>query len=370
MNGFETLSTSKSTANKDQHDGQSEDQPEKILLGVSSCLLGEKVRYDGAHKKNNYILDTLGQYFSFRSFCPEMAIGMGVPRETIRLVALDTTSSNAQVRVVGVKDPAFDVTQKLSRIADEQADWLPSVFGYILKKGSPSCGMERVKQYRVTNPSGSNSSGSNSSDSQAEIDPRDWTYHVEHHGTGLFAKSLLRDYPNLPLEEEGRLCDPVLRENFVNRVFAYKRWHEDVLIDSSWKGVTDFHARHKWILFSHDQDKARALGSALANLHTQDLEKTLDWYIAEFMQIMKIPATRKNHVNVLEHIRGYLKKEISNQDKAELSESIEDYRQGLLPLVVPLTLLRHHFRNHPDTYIERSWYLHPHPKQLMLLNQL
>lgn len=364
MNTIGSLSGSYQNQDKDQNKEQHQDKPEskneKILLGVSSCLLGEKVRYDGAHKKNNYILETLGKYFAFYSFCPEMAIGMGVPRETIRLVELNAGNDNAQVRVIGVKDPVFDVTTKLASIADDQADWLPHVFGYILKKGSPSCGMERVKQYRVTN----------AASNHVEIDPQEWTYHVEHHGTGLFAKSLLQNHPNLPLEEEGRLCDPVLRENFVNRVFAYKRWHDDVLVDPSWKAITDFHARHKWILFSHDQDKSRALGSELAQLHTQDLGITLKWYIAGFMQIMKIPATRKNHVNVLEHIRGYLKTEISNQDKAELSESIEDYRQGLLPLIVPLTLLRHHFRNHPDTYIERSWYLHPHPKQLMLLNQL
>ncbi len=332
-----------------------DNEQEKIPLGISSCLLGEKVRYDGGHKKNNYIRDTLGQYFSFRSFCPEMSIGMGVPRETIRLVALDADDKKPQTRALGAKDPSFDVTDKLSSIVDDQDAWLPNVYGYILKKDSPSCGMERVKQYRVTNP---------------ENDSQDWCYHVERIGTGLFAQSLKQRMPNLPLEEEGRLCDPVLRENFVNRVFAYKRWREDVLASASWKAITDFHARHKWILFSHDQDQARALGSSLAQRHQESLNDTLDWYIGEFMRLMQIPATRKNHVNVLEHIRGYLKNELSKEDKKELSDSIEDYRLGLLPLIVPLTLLRHYFRYYPDDYIQRSWYLNPHPKQLMLLNQL
>ena len=329
---------------------------EKIPLGISSCLLGEEVRFDGGHKKNNYILETLGQYFSFRSFCPEMAIGLGVPRETIRLIEHDGLEHSSLYRAVGTKDPGFDVTDQLTAVAHEQRFWQQTVFGYILKKDSPSCGMERVKLYRVTNPQ--------------ETDHSDWHYHVERRGAGIYAQTMMRNFPNLPVEEEGRLCDPILRENFVNRVFAYKRWHEDVLVDPSWKTITDFHARHKWTLFSHDQNKARDLGAGLADKHKQALDQTLDWYISEFMQIMRIPATRKNHVNVLEHIRGYIKRDIDSDDKAELSESIEDYRLGLTPLIVPLTLLRHYFRRYPDPYIEQSWYLNPHPKQLMLLNQL
>lgn len=343
------------------------DSENKIPLGISSCLLGERVRFDGGHKKNNYILDSLGQYFRFRSFCPEMAIGLGVPRATIRLIELDSDSQNRKVRAVGVKDPTIDVTEKLSAEIDNQQDWLPDVYGYILKKDSPSCGMQRVKQYRVTNQA----------PVQAELEPKEWTYHVERLGTGLFAQSLMQRYPNLPLEEEGRLCDPVLRENFVSRVFIYKHWRSIFSRESSesagkkpWSSITDFHAKMKWVLYSHDQDKARELGSLLAQKHADPIQEVQAWYESELMALLRIPATRKNHVNVLEHIRGYLKNRIDKEEKQEIGESIEDYRQGLLPLIVPITLLRHYFRKYPDPYITNSWYLQPHAKQLMLLNQI
>lgn len=328
---------------------------EKIPLGISSCLLGEPVRFDGGHKKNNYILDTLGQYFDYRSFCPEMAIGMGVPRPTIRLVASDADDLDLaeNFKAVGVKDASLDVTQALESVADEQRSWHQQIFGYILKKDSPSCGMERVKLYSAE---------------QANSP-------LERKGVGKYAAVLMRNFPNLPVEEEGRLCDPVLRENFVNRVFVYKRWRAiscateegNVL---TWKAITDFHARLKWNLYSHDQNRARAVGSALAQKHRDPIAETCDWYESEIMDLLKVRATRKNHVNVLEHIRGYLKTHLTADEKAEIGESIEDYRLGLLPLIVPVTLLRHFFRKYPDPYIMQSWYLQPHPKQLMLLNQI
>ena len=309
--------------------------PELIPLGISSCLLGERVRFDGGHKQNRYIMDTLGQYFEFRSFCPEMAIGLGAPRPTLRLVRQD-----GQIEACGVKDETMNVTVQLIDIAEQQKDWHKSICGYIVKKGSPSCGMERVKVYHKDIP--------------------------EAIGSGLYTQTLMQNFPNLPVEEEGRLGDPVLRENFIQRIFIFHRWKAMVQAEITQTRLTEFHARHKLILYSHDQNLGRDLGRELSSASVD----FADEYISRLMQILKITATRKNHVNVLEHIRGYLKNHLSRDDKAELSETIESYRLGLLPLIVPITLLRHHFRKYPNDYIQQSYYMRPHPDELMLLNTL
>jgi uncharacterized protein YbgA (DUF1722 family)/uncharacterized protein YbbK (DUF523 family) len=311
----------------------------KILIGISSCLVGEKVRFDGGHKQNRYILDTLGAHFRFRPFCPEMAIGLGVPRETLRLVDVDGSTE-----AIGNRTPGLKVTGELTRAAEEQADWHRRIYGYIVKKDSPSCGMERVRVYHGDLP--------------------------QRNGVGIYTRTLMRNFPNLPVEEEGRLGDPVLREGFIKRVFIYKRWHEMAEGGVDWAGLTDFHARHKLILYSHDQDLGRKLGRELADAQRGDAAEYAPRYLAGLMQILKIPAKRSNHVNVLEHIRGYLKRDLDRSDKQELTDSIENYRLGLLPLIVPITLLRHHFRRNPNPYIERSYYLQPHPDELMLLNSL
>ena len=319
------------------------DDQSKILVGISSCLIGEKVRFDGGHKQNRYVLDTLGQYFRYRPFCPEMAIGLGVPRETIRLVAVD-----GKTEAIGNKHNELNFTRPLIQSAEDQLSWRRQVFGYIVKKDSPSCGMERVRVYH------------------GELPRRE--------GVGLYTARLMKNFPALPIEEEGRLGDPVLRESFVKRVFIYRRWHELLGKGLDWAGLTDFHARHKLILYSHNQQLGRRLGRELAAAQQQTRQDpVLDYapqYLAQLMVILKISAKRSNHVNVLEHIRGYLKQDLDKSDKQELTDSIENYRMGLLPLIVPITLLRHHFRRNPNRYIERSYYLQPHPDELMLLNSL
>jgi len=311
----------------------------KIPLGISSCLIGEKVRFDGGHKQNRYILDTLGHYFEFRGFCPEMAIGLGVPRPTIHQVEID-----GRIEVVGVRDDSLNVTRQLVEIAQEQRPWHREIYGYIVKKDSPSCGMERVRVYR---------------NDQAQ-----------RKGSGLYTATLMQNFPALPVEEEGRLGDPVLRESFIKRVYIYKRWHDMVERGLDWAALTDFHARHKLILFSHHQERARQLGRELSGAHRESIEDYAPRYLEEMMRILKISAKRSNHVNVLEHIRGYLKRDLDRDDKRELSESIENYRLGYLPLIVPITLLRHHFRKCPNEYIDRSYYMQPHPDELMLLNSV
>ena len=297
------------------------------------------MRFDGGHKQNRYILDTLGHYFEFRSFCPEMAIGLGVPRDTIRL-----TEVGNRLQAVGVRNPEHNVSDALLDIAEQQRAWHADIYGYIVKKDSPSCGMERVKIW---------------SNDQAQ-----------RRGTGLYTGVLMRNFPNLPVEEEGRLGDPLLRENFIQRIFVYKRWHEMLKHGLDWGKLTDFHASHKLILYSHDQERGRQLGRELAQSHQQPVTEYAAYYLKELMQILKIVAKRSNHVNVLEHIRGYLKQNLDAGDKAELGDSIERYRRGLLPLIVPITLLRHHFRKNPNDYIDRSYYMRPHPDELMLMNSL
>ena len=312
---------------------------EKIKIGISSCLMGEKVRFDSGHKRNAYINGILANFFEFTTFCPEVEIGLSIPREPIRLVTL-----NDKVHCVGTRNPELDVTEDLYKSADEQQAWHRQLCGYILKKGSPSCGMERVRLYKGDIP--------------------------DRIGVGLYAERLMQNFPNLPVEEEGRLEDPVLRENFIQRVYIYSRWQKLMEQAISMKNLTLFHAQHKYIYMSHDQSMARQLGSWLAESHKTDMDTLTTQYPLKMMTLLKRRATRKNHVNTLQHIQGYLKNHLDAGDKQELTTNIKQYQEGLLPLIVPITLLRHHFRRYPNNYISNSYYMQPHPAELMLLNSL
>lgn len=310
-----------------------------ILVGISSCLLGNRVRYDGAHKYHSYIERTLGQYFEFRAFCPEVEAGLGTPRPAVQLREIEQ-----RIRVVGVKDHRLDVTEALQQVGDKQRNWLEGLCGYILKKDSPSCGMERVKVYRNDIPA--------------------------RGGVGIFADYLQQQFPTLPIEEEGRLGDPGLRENFIQRVFVRHRWQQLTNTSLTVHGLMRFHSRHKLIAMSHDQNRARTLGRLIADVRADNINELAQRYIVDLMACLKIVSTRGNHVNVLQHIQGYLKQNIASDDKQELGETIESYRQGRVPLIVPLTLLRHHFRKQPDAFIDESFYMAPHPAELSLLNEI
>ncbi|MCX7100141.1 MAG: DUF523 and DUF1722 domain-containing protein [Methylobacter sp.] len=309
----------------------------KIPIGISSCLLGQNVRYDGGHKKDSYITGTLTEYFDFLPLCPEMGIGLGAPRPTLHLVKI-----NKVVSCVGIKDPDFDVTERLRDYADQQKDAHAALCGYILKKDSPSCGMERVKVFRGEQP------------------------HKD--GFGIYAEQMMRNNPLMPVEEEGRMGDAGLRENFIQRVYVLHRWKNMLIEGVTPASLTNFHARHKLIIMSHED--YRDLGQLLAGVTKTNVAEVAEQYILQLMMTLKKPATRKNHVNVLQHIQGYLKKALSADDKAELCEVIERYRNGYIPLIVPLTLLKHHFRKSPDPYIEESYYMSPYPQELQLINQL
>jgi uncharacterized protein YbgA (DUF1722 family)/uncharacterized protein YbbK (DUF523 family) len=314
------------------------DQP---MVAISACLLGHNVRYDGGHKRDRFIVETLGKYIEFLPLCPEAAIGLGVPRPTIRLAG-----DPLQPRLVGVCDPNWDVTDKMEEYAIRQSQDLERISGYILKKNSPSCGMERVKVYSESGQ------------------------HSVRKGIGAYARIIMQRLPLLPFEEEGRLNDSVLRENFINRVYVYQRWHKLLASGITPASLIAFHTDHKYLVMAHSQAAYQRLGRLLSNLPKMQLEGITDNYICELMHTLKRRVTRKRHVNVLQHIMGYLKKHISRDDKTELSASIEAYRRGETPLIVPITLFRHYFRHHPDSYMSRQVYLQPHPDALGLRNSI
>lgn len=311
---------------------------DKIPIGISSCLLGEEVRFDGGHKQDSYILGTLSDYFEFQPVCPEVAIGLPIPRPPIRLVQHDDA-----IHVVGVKDPTIDVTDKLHDYGQKMAREMTDISGFIFKRASPSCGMERVKVYA---PDG------------RSIDK----------ASGAFAEEIKKGRPLLPTEEEGRLGDPGLRENFIMRVFVYHRWRTLVAGGLTAKKLIDFHSDHKYLVMAHNQSAYKAMGKLLADAGKADIDALADEYVEALMTALAKPAPRKQHVNVLQHLLGYLKNQIDAEDKAEMLEVIEHYRDGIVPLIVPITLLKHHFRRHPHEYIERQVYLTPHPHELMLRN--
>lgn len=317
-----------------------EAQAIKIPVGISSCLLGEKVRYDGGHKNNAYVSKTLGQYFDLQQFCPELDIGLGIPRKPIRLSRKDSDV----IRCIPVDNPEPDFTTALAESADKKKQWHGKLCGYILKKDSPSCGMERVKIWDDVMPI--------------------------REGVGIYAAKMMENFPYLPVEEEGRLGDAVLRENFIQRVFIMHRWFQLNEQGMTLSELLNFHARHKLIVMSHNQNLNRELGQLLAAASKENVLEVADEYLLKLMQVLKIPATRGNHVNVLQHIQGYLKKPLDADDKAELTETVEKYRLGQLPLIVPITLLNHFFRKHPDEYIANSWYMNPYPEEMSLQNHI
>lgn len=314
--------------------------PEVVRVGVSSCLLGNSVRFDGGHKRSRFITDELAQHFEFVKFCPELAIGMGVPRQPIRL-----TGEAEEPRVVGVKNPEFDVTQPLQDYSRTAALKMQGLDGFIFKKDSPSCGMARVKVY--------NDAGM-----------------AERTGTGVFARAVMTENPLLPVEEEGRLNDPDLRDNFVMRVYVHARWRHMSAGTVTASRLLDFHTTHKYLLLAHSEVAYRELGTLLADLSVESIDSIADRYIAQLMQALSKPASRKRHSNVLLHMLGYLRKSLDAPLRRDLARTIAAYRNGDYPLVVPIRLLQHQFITHPHPYISRQVYLDPHPAALKLRNLL
>ena len=317
---------------------------EPIRIGVSSCLLGEEVRFDGGHKRSDFLTETLGRFVEFVPVCPELEIGLGVPRESIRLVRGPDHAD--AIRLVGNKT-GLDHTDKMHAYAERRTAALgrEELSGYVLKKDSPSCGMERV---RVYGPSG--------------MATRD--------GAGLFASALMRRYPSLPVEEEGRLNDPHLRENFVERVFAYRRLRSFFSARWTLGGLVQFHTAHKLVLMAHSPKAYSELGRFVANAKRLAHDRVRDDYELAFMDALKKVATTARHTNVLHHMLGYLREHLDATARAELVTLIDDYHRGLVPLIVPITLFRHYVREFGIAYLRGQVYLEPHPKELMLRNHV
>lgn len=313
----------------------------RIRIGISACLLGQEVRYDGGHKRDSYILGTLGRYFGFVPLCPEVAIGLGVPRETIRLVR----DASGELRAVGTRNPRLDVTERLADHGRQASAQLAGISGYLLKKDSPSCGMERVKVYEAHKPGP-----------------------ARHAGRGIYAGEIMARLPLMPVEEEGRLGDPLLRECFLERVFVYHRWQGVQAQGFTAQKLVDFHTAHELLVMAHSHAGLRRLGRLVAEAGARPPDLLAADYARELMAILKRPARRGGHVRVLHHLMRRLQRALEPQDRQELQHLIERYRLGRLPLIVPLTLLQHYLNRHPDPSIAHQHYLNPHPDELMLRN--
>ena len=306
-----------------------------INIGISACLVGQQVRYDASAKTSNFCVKELGQHVQYRAFCPEVAIGLPVPRPTIRQIR------RGDMIHVSQPDGSGDVTEALSEYGKRVAKIASKLSGYIFCAKSPSCGMERVKVYQE------DGKGSKSD------------------GVGAFAKEIMAANPLLPCEENGRLNDAIIRENFVARVFAYRDWQDLVKSGVTKHKLYAFHSRYKYTVMSHDLIAYKKLGQLLAGSEL-DIDELAQQYITGLMTAMKIKATRKKHANTLQHIQGYFSKELTSDEKQELVIQIEEYRKGLVPLVVPLTLLKHHLMKFPKQYLAEQFYLNPYPPELRL----
>lgn len=311
----------------------------KPVIGVGACLVGKKVRYNGESKRKNSHIESLKEQADIRPFCPEMGIGMSVPRQTVRLVG-----ELGGERLMDSDTQTVDYTAPMQTYAAELLASNPQLSGYILVKGSPSCGFDRVKRY--------NNKGNV----------------VLNDAVGVFAAELRRLEPLLPVEEDGRLHDAGLRENFVARVFTYHDWKSFRAQPVSYHGLMQFWSRYKYLLMSQHVPTYKEIGRLLADATARPVEQTADLFIERLMFGLAHLATRKTHSNVLQHIRGYLKQQLESSDKQEMDSLITRYRSGHVPLVVPLTLLRHHFRRHTSEYIDKQVYMQPYPEQLNLRN--
>jgi len=310
-----------------------------IKIGISSCLLGNKVRYDGGHKLDRYIRDTLGQYFQFIPVCPEVECGLPVPRESMRLVG-----DIASPRLMTTRTAA-DHTQRMlswaaSRVQDLEKE---DLCGFIFKKDSPSSGMQRVKIY--------NTKGM-----------------AERKGSGIFAQAFMAHFPRLPVEDEGRLHDPKLRENFIERIFALRRWRSLLAEPRKMGRLVTFHAGEKLLILAHSPQHYRQMGKLVAAGKQMAPDVLYDAYERLFMAALLLKTTPAKHINVLQHILGYFKKQLSGDEKQEMLEILDNYRRGDVPLIVPVTLANHYVRKYAQSYLAGQSYLNPHPIALQLRN--
>ncbi|HBI16343.1 MAG TPA: DUF1722 domain-containing protein [Desulfobulbaceae bacterium] len=313
---------------------------EQIRLGISSCLLGNEVRYNGGHQLDLFITKTLGPFVEFVPVCPEVECGLGVPRESMRLVG---TMDNP--RLLTTKS-GIDHTDRMQEWARKKVRELEqeNLCGFIFKSKSPSSGMERVRVYR---PDGTGYVGTR---------------------PGMFAELFMNHFPLLPVEEDGRLHDIALRENFIEQIFVYRRWRKLVADHFSTGDLVAFHTDHKLLLMAHSITHYRTLGTLVAQAKKIPRVELVSRYESGLMQALRLKATVKKHANVLQHMLGYFKTVLSAEEKQELLDLIENYRKGYYPLIVPITLINHYVRKYNEKYLARQHYLNPHPTELKLRN--
>ena len=312
-----------------------------LRLGISRCLLGDEVRFDGGHKRDGFLTDVLGQYVEWVPVCPEVEAGLGTPREAMRLIG-----DPQHPRLVTSKS-GTDHTSAVEKMTENRIKELKELdlSGYVFKKGSPSCGIERVRVY----------------DEQGM---------PNRSGVGLFARVFIEQFPLIPVEEEGRLCDAPLRENFIERVFCYRRWQDLVQRGITRQALVRFHTIHKCLLMAHSPQQYQVLGRLVGEAARYQPKELARLYGDLFMNTLAVKTTVHKHVNVLQHILGYFKERLGAEEKAELLGVVDDYHQALTPLVVPLTLIKHYVRRFDVSYIRDQVYLNPHPKELMLRNHV
>ncbi len=314
---------------------------ERIKLGVSACLLGQNVRYNGGHSRDPFITDTLSKYVEFCPVCPEVECGLPVPREAMRLVG-DPESP----RLI-TSNTKQDHTERMLKWCSQRVRELEDVnlYGFIFKKGSPSSGMEKVKVYSDQGmPS--------------------------NRGIGMFARAFMEHFPLLPVEEDGRLHDPKLRENFIEAIFVLKRWREALEPRPTRQALVEFHTRHKLLLMSHSPQHMRQMGKMIAEIKRQSLNDFRPQYERLLMDALRLKTTRRKNTDVLYHVMGFFKRQIASDEKRELVETIENYRGGHVPLIVPVTLLSHYVRKYDEPYLKEQFFLHPHPLELQLRNHV
>jgi uncharacterized protein YbgA (DUF1722 family)/uncharacterized protein YbbK (DUF523 family) len=314
---------------------------EKIKLGISACLLGENVRYDGGHKLDRSLTDTLGQYVEYVPVCPEVECGLGVPRESMRLEG-DPESP----RLVTTRTKR-DMTDHMVRWAKKRVVELEKddLYGFIFKSNSPSSGMERIRVYNEKGRS-------------------------VKKGVGIFARIFMHHFPLLPVEDEGRLHDPGLRENFIERIFTLKRWREVLSMKENRGTLIKFYTRHKLLILSHSSKHYQMMGKLVAKAKEIPTKELYQEYQAILMEALQLKTTSKKNSNVLMHMMGYFKKDLSSDEKKELLEVIDHYREGDIPLVVPITLINHYVRKYNQPYLKEQVYLNPHSLELQLLNHV
>jgi uncharacterized protein YbgA (DUF1722 family)/uncharacterized protein YbbK (DUF523 family) len=312
-----------------------------LRLGISRCLLGDEVRFDGGHKRDSFLTDVFGRYVEWVPVCPEVEAGLGTPREAMRLVG-----DHQNPRLVTIKS-GTDHTRKLETLTKNRIAQLMELdlSGYVFKKGSPSCGIERVRLYN-----------------EHGIPNRN--------GVGLFARAFIEQFPLIPVEEEGRLCDPTLRENFIERVFCYRRWQDLVQSGVTMQALVQFHTIHKYLLLAHSPQQYKVIGRLVGQAERHRPKEFAHRYGELFMSTLAVKTTVRKHVNVLQHILGHFKDRLGTHEKAELAGVIGDYHQELTPLIVPLTLIKHYVQIFDVGYIRDQVYLNPHPKELMLRNHV